>query len=544
MPRITKELPGNRADYTFGDLVYWHLFKYGTRPNISPSAKAGRVWEAAGFSDLLGISDRTLRNWIFDKHLPDDIGSLSKELFGENKAWDEARLELQDRLEKGWARKNRKSGLKTTTAVDEVNRTDSPTTETPAVEGSAQGKEEPANPPEPEAPKSDAGNGQGDEPPKSRALDPVQPGPGKKPVPASFVRAALAALAVVLGIYAFQTSREDKGSTQQKATVETAPPKKQVTEQPQDRNQLVSVPIVQPPVAPRAEPPAISKQELPPVVRTELPAQPTPPRQPTEQEQREAEQRRIEGAAFAARQVAYDNEKRQREAEALRLDALAQDTGRQEQQRENDTRLAAGMGFRLRENIYVANAAFRSLLTESVLECALACIKENCDAFAFYRNQFGPNSRQPRYCYLHRKPFTTANGPGHTFGERVAGLPEPSAPAGAAIAQAPSQPVQAEKGAATAANSGGLIYCAGIPLKVTGFKITCDQITGGGSTLINVRVRYPVSNINECAAKCRPVPECKGFTYNSGDPDGQHACQIFGAGAAVRESQGWISGAR
>jgi hypothetical protein len=81
-------------------------------------------------------------------------------------------------------------------------------------------------------------------------------------------------------------------------------------------------------------------------------------------------------------------------------------------------------------------------------------------------------------------------------------------------------------------------------VKVTGFKLSCDRILDGGTTLGSAQLRYTVPNINECAARCRPIARCVGFTFNSGDPPGQHACVIFGPTPEGREAKGWISGLR
>lgn len=109
VPRITKTLPPLRADYSFGDLVYWHLFVYGTRPTGNPDAKIGRVWDQGAFCQLIDVTDRTLRNWIFDKHLPDNITALEDELFGNNPLFDDWRLELAEALRNTRKRKLRKS---------------------------------------------------------------------------------------------------------------------------------------------------------------------------------------------------------------------------------------------------------------------------------------------------------------------------------------------------------------------------------------------------------------------------------------------------
>jgi hypothetical protein len=100
MPRIVKSLPENRADCSFGDLVYWHLFVHGTRPDGDPSAKIGRLWGLKDASAKLGISERALRYWLADKHLPDSITALERVIFGDSCVFDDWRLELVEALRK------------------------------------------------------------------------------------------------------------------------------------------------------------------------------------------------------------------------------------------------------------------------------------------------------------------------------------------------------------------------------------------------------------------------------------------------------------
>ncbi|MEI9803510.1 MAG: hypothetical protein WDN48_02305 [Pseudolabrys sp.] len=106
MPRKPKILPAERADFTYGDLVYWHLIQYGTRPNGDPSAAAGRPWQIKRVAGEIGIEEKTIRNWINDKNLPDESGPLAKVIFGDNPKWDTHRLELQQKCEAGWRAKN------------------------------------------------------------------------------------------------------------------------------------------------------------------------------------------------------------------------------------------------------------------------------------------------------------------------------------------------------------------------------------------------------------------------------------------------------
>lgn len=113
MPRFTQDLPSNRADYTFGDLIYFHLFRQGTRPK-GPNAP----WEMDAICSLTGIGEKVLRNWMSGQNLPNNFPSaLSNALFGSGPEWNEARTELLTKFEEGWARR-RKARAAPTKAVD------------------------------------------------------------------------------------------------------------------------------------------------------------------------------------------------------------------------------------------------------------------------------------------------------------------------------------------------------------------------------------------------------------------------------------------
>jgi hypothetical protein len=566
MPRLTKPLPPNRAGFTFGDLVYWHLFKYGTRPAGDPSDKIGRVWELDAIGRLINVTDRTLRNWIFDKNLPDSVIPLSTELFGNNKNWNDARIEFQEKFEQAWAAKGRKAAPSPSiVALEEpTGQSEAGDIKRPADEPIAHTTEEPVEPPAPEPTQSATASSKPDPQPSSGGRETIPPHALHiyKPLrnPARRLTAVVAGLVALLGIYGWVQSARDpdrSGATQPKPTAQTAPPKApepeiQVTEQlrseppPVQRSPALD-PAAQPPVS-RPDAPVRSEQtarQSEPEVRPDHPVQTVAPHIPTEAEKRVAEEQRIERQTIQARKEAHDAEVRQRDAEALRLDAEAQEASDEQQDREREARLVAGIGYRLQENKSVAGAASRTLLTENVADCALACTRESCDAFGYYRDQYGRGSRQPRYCYLFKKPFTPANYVGFVLGEPVADPPsgEKPARAGAAAIEAPIRLAQAGP-AATLPDPDGLTRCASGPVKVTGFKLTCDQIMSGGTTLGSTRLSYTVANINECAAKCRADRRCVGFTFNGADPPGQHSCQIFGPTPETRESKGWISGVR
>jgi hypothetical protein len=263
---------------------------------------------------------------------------------------------------------------------------------------------------------------------------------------------------------------------------------------------------------------------------------------PTDKERRAAEERRLAEKLFAAQQAAHDLEMIRRDEEAVGRDNEKENIVDAHVEYERDARAAAGLGFRLRENTSVAGSSFANVLASSVAECALACERQACDGFGFYRAQYPRGSKRARYCYLFREPFEPANYPGYAFGERM-GDPHLIGVMRRVSTEVEGA-VQVAQGSSSAGKEDGVVRCAGGAVKVTGFKLTCDRIMAGGTTLGSVRLSYTVAHINECAAKCRPVAKCVGFTFNSGDPDGQHACVIFGPTPETREAAGWISGVR
>jgi hypothetical protein len=536
MPRITKKLPAVRADYTFADLVYWHLFKFGTRPDIDPAAKAGRLWDIDEVRGPLRITQRTLRNWIAGNTLPDSITSLLTVLFGNNTAWDDARRELQEKFEQGWEAKRSKG--RQAEHADAAVATEPPVashTSSPSEAASADRKATASASPEAdEKPAEESGKGRE----KTRPFRPIQP---LQPVrlhrktaplhPAT--RRAFAALVVIaVGTFAWLLMR--KSDTQapapQNTASETAPVKTTTPIETAEKNEARNEPILPVAVPPPAEP---------------KPAAPTVPPVLTEEEKRAAAQREFTEKLIAARQAAHDHELREREEQARRLDAKTQSANDQQNELEADARTVATVGYRLRENT-VAGPRYRTLVTESVTDCAFACAAENCDAFAYNRDQYSSAARRKRYCYLYQKPFETRPGPGHAFGERVADPPLSDRAEPAASSSAGDGRIRlAQAGPPTAAApADDLVRCAGGPVKVTGFKVKCDWIVSGGTTLGSARLSYTVANVNECAAKCKAVSKCVAFTFNSGDPDGQHACQIFGPTPEGREAKGWVSGMR
>lgn len=535
MPRITKELLKGRADYSFGDLVYYHLFKHGTRPEGDPSASAGRVWEMDAVCELLGLkTEKTLRNWIADRNVPDSIVPLSNLLFGNDERWNDARRELQEKFEQAKAGKWRK----------------------PAAAAPPEVSEEPEELPEEEAPQDEAQDAPQEKPePRQPLPSPVYLSePPRSPLPKYAARAfvvGLAGFVVVYGWMHWKRSQPGPEAPQQKvaATNSVAKAPASVTHAAEPKSaapppsKRASAPAAKPmpPAAEKAPRPVQPKPTVqpPPAAPHKEAAQPARPAMNKERQHVDAQQMASDKLAATLLSAALADEKR-RDQEAARLDSQGSDTNAEQQLRERDARIVAAMGYRLRENMSVEKDAFKNLLTDSVADCALACTHEKCDAFGWYRGQYSYASRKPRYCYLFRKPFITGNYSGMALGEPVTDS-RPRLTDRATIdaikRMAATRPVPTE-------NDNGVLHCSGGPVKVTGFKLQCDHIMGGGTQLGSHRLRYTVNNINECAAKCRPISNCVGFTYNSGDPEGERACQIFGGSPIPRKSNGWISGVR
>ena len=70
------------AGKSFGQLLGWHLLR-GTRPG-APRNRAGRRWGSKEFAAAVGVSDRTVRFWLKDQHLPPEIETIERVLFGHN----------------------------------------------------------------------------------------------------------------------------------------------------------------------------------------------------------------------------------------------------------------------------------------------------------------------------------------------------------------------------------------------------------------------------------------------------------------------------
>jgi hypothetical protein len=84
----------DRIGWNFAQLLDWHLTR-GTRPKASPDAP-GKQWTNAEFGHAVGTDERTVRNWRRGRNVPADIVGIERELFGENTAYVDWRIELRE----------------------------------------------------------------------------------------------------------------------------------------------------------------------------------------------------------------------------------------------------------------------------------------------------------------------------------------------------------------------------------------------------------------------------------------------------------------
>jgi class 3 adenylate cyclase len=104
MTETARKRQAERAEKSFGQLLGWHLLR-GTRPGAQRN-RAGRRWGMKEFAAAVGVSDRTVRFWLKDQHLPPEIETIERLLFGhELSSHVEWRLELRHAHAAAWRRK-------------------------------------------------------------------------------------------------------------------------------------------------------------------------------------------------------------------------------------------------------------------------------------------------------------------------------------------------------------------------------------------------------------------------------------------------------
>src|SRR4051812_46516111 len=97
-PSEAPEKRGNRPAYphgaSFAKLLDWHL-DFGTRPTGTPD-QPGERWSNPEFAEVLGVNERSVRNWRNDREQPIYIGSIERTLFGKNTVYRDWRFDLRN----------------------------------------------------------------------------------------------------------------------------------------------------------------------------------------------------------------------------------------------------------------------------------------------------------------------------------------------------------------------------------------------------------------------------------------------------------------
>jgi len=80
----------------FHFLMDFHL-KNGTRPGLPSNQTAPIAWDELAFSQLVGVSDRTVRNWKHGKRLPsyDDLTEICRILFAKDPELQKLKIEME-----------------------------------------------------------------------------------------------------------------------------------------------------------------------------------------------------------------------------------------------------------------------------------------------------------------------------------------------------------------------------------------------------------------------------------------------------------------
>ncbi|WP_158812690.1 tetratricopeptide repeat protein [Methylocapsa sp. S129] len=85
----------DRERRSFAELLDSYLSQ-GARPSGRPG-KPGKAWTSKEFAAQCGgLTDRTVRNWRRGRTAPPELGSIERELFGDNSAYDDWRQELRE----------------------------------------------------------------------------------------------------------------------------------------------------------------------------------------------------------------------------------------------------------------------------------------------------------------------------------------------------------------------------------------------------------------------------------------------------------------
>ena len=101
--------PADRSLWTFGEILGWHLFENGTCPKGSPNLP-GRRWAPKSFAHAVGSVERSVRNWLTGRNIPNELNSIEHALFADNQAYADWRYELRRAFTQPRKRRNSRRG--------------------------------------------------------------------------------------------------------------------------------------------------------------------------------------------------------------------------------------------------------------------------------------------------------------------------------------------------------------------------------------------------------------------------------------------------
>jgi hypothetical protein len=271
--------------------------------------------------------------------------------------------------------------------------------------------------------------------------------------------------------------------------------------------------------------------------KTEIPGEQRqfPDQKPQPPEQKPPEQDAEQPTKTDARR---EREARQREQQQ-KTDAEIKRAVDEEKRREALT------SFKLQDNTTVSGQTIGGTISLTEADCAVACNLSRCDGWAFNKN--GPFVRDGyRACLRFRAPLTvTANS------DYVAGLRKPDPDDPRTVSNITIKPevaaAKAEAASVTVAEAPAetdRVHCAGRYFVMPGFKLTCGQMLTGGTSPGPGPTTFIVGTANDCMAKCKPVENCVGFTYDAAEKSVQHMCRIFGPTPNTVNSAGWLRAVR
>jgi hypothetical protein len=93
-----RNISGGKSGSELSELSFGHLLQDLLNRGIRPPGDRhqGSVWRQLAFAESVGLTARTVRGWLSNAHLPDEIESIERTLFGlDQKDYQEIRLQLR-----------------------------------------------------------------------------------------------------------------------------------------------------------------------------------------------------------------------------------------------------------------------------------------------------------------------------------------------------------------------------------------------------------------------------------------------------------------